>query len=381
MECSDVPGLARRDKTVNILFFANTDWYLYNYRLPLIRALRARGDDLVLLSPPGRYAGLLQKENFKWQSFSLERKGMNPLTELATIVRLVSVFRREKPDLVHFFTIKAVLYGSIAARLAGVPRIVNAITGLGYIFSDASPFLRFIVTFLYRLALGNTQVIFQNSDDCAVFLQNRLISSSQAHLIPGSGVDIQVFHPTPEPAGKPVVMLAGRLLRSKGVPEFVQAARLLRAEGLDARFVIVGEPYLDNPDTILPQELAAWQAEAVIEAWGWHDDMAEIIAQTSIVCLPTTYKEGLPRLLVEAGACARPVIATDIPGCRMVVRHGENGLIIPPGNLPALTEALKTLILAPALRQKMGARGREIVEQEFSVQSVIAHTLDVYNQT
>jgi len=365
---------------VKVLLFANTDWYLFNYRLPLARALKKRGDDVILLSPPGRYSTLLESEGFTWLPFPLARKGMNPLAELATIFRLTSVLRKIKPDLVHFFTIKAVLYGSIAARVSGVRRIVNAITGLGYIFSDANPILRFIVTTLYRASLGNTSVVFQNPDDLALFLQNHLITSSQAYLIPGSGVDIQIFHPTPEPAGDPVIMLAGRLLHSKGVPEFVQAARQIHKDGLKARFVIVGEPYLDNPDSVQPHELAAWKSEAEVEIWGWHDDMAEMISQAAIVCLPTRYKEGLPRLLLEAGASSRPVIATDIPGCRMVIRNGENGLIIPPGDLTALIDSLKTLILDPALRNKMGTCGRKIVEQEFSVNSVITQTLTVYNQ-
>lgn len=366
---------------MKIILFANTDWYLYNYRLPLARALRARGDEVVLLSPPGRYGELLQKDGFRWQPFPLERKGMNPLAELLTIFRLVRVFRREKPALVHFFTIKAVLYGSIASRLAGVLRIVNAITGLGYIFSDAGPLLRLVVTTLYRASLGGTRVIFQNPDDLDVFIQNRLISRDQAFLIPGSGVDVDVFRPSPEPDGEPVVLLAGRLLRSKGIPEFVEAARRIRGAGIRARFVIAGEPYPDNPDSIQPQELVDWQKEGVVETWGWHDDMAAVIAQASIICLPTTYKEGLPRLLIEAGACGRPVVTTDIPGCRMVVRNGENGEMIPPGDVSALVAALKSLLDNPALRQKMGRRGREIVEQEFSVNRVIARTLDVYNQT
>ena len=365
---------------MKVLFFANTDWYLYNYRLPLARALKSRGDEVILLSPPGRYATLLEKDGFRWISFPLERKGMNPFAELVSIIRLIQLFNKEKPGLIHLFTVKPVLYGSIAAQLTRVPRIVNAITGLGYIFSDAGSFLRSLLMWFYRLSLHNTKVVFQNPDDLNVFVQHKLISASQAFLIPGSGVDVSQFLPSIEPAGAPVVMLAGRLLRSKGLPEFVEAARRIRAEGLIARFVIVGEPYPDNPDSILPEELSAWQEEGVIEAWGWHDDMAQVISQTSVVCLPTTYKEGLPRLLLEAGACGRPVIATDIPGCRMVVRDGENGLIIPPGNQAALVTALKTLISDPGLRQRMGVRGREIVEQEFSVNQVISRTFDVYNQ-
>jgi len=366
---------------MKIILFANTDWYLYNYRLPLARTLQERGDELILLSPPGRYTEFLQKEGFHWQSFPLERKGTNPFAELATIFRLWQFLQREKPDLLHNFTIKPVLYGSLAARLAGIRHIVNAVPGLGIAFSEGQGLLRLIVSTLYRLSLGGTSVIFQNQDDLNVFVQNRLIAANQAHLIPGSGVDVEIFCSSPEPEGEPVVLLAGRLLRSKGLAEFVEAARRIRGSGIRARFVIVGEPYPDNPDTIQPEELVQWQKEGAIEYWGWRDDMAVVIPQASIVCLPTRYKEGLPRLLVEAGACARPIVATDIPGCRMILRNGENGLMIVPGDISALVESLKMLISDPALRQRMGARGREIVEQEFSVNSVIARTLDVYNQT
>ena len=365
---------------MKVIFFANTDWYLYNYRLPLARALKKRGDEVVLLSPPGRYSELLEKEGFRWISFPLERKGMNPIAETLSIIRLVTLFQREKPGLVHLFTIKSVLYGSLAAQITGVPRIVNAITGLGFIFSDAGSFLRRFILWLYRISLLKTRVIFQNTDDLNIFVKNQLITADQAYLIPGSGVDVNQFTPSPEPDGVPVVMLAGRLLRTKGLPEFVEAARRIHQDGVQARFVIVGEPYLDNPDSILPEELDAWEKEGAIEAWGWHDDMAQVIPQTSLVCLPTTYKEGLPRFLIEAGACGRAVIATDIPGCKMVVRDGENGLLIPAGDLLALITALKTLISNPELRKKMGSRGREIVEQEFSVNQVIARTIDVYNQ-
>jgi glycosyltransferase involved in cell wall biosynthesis len=366
---------------MKIILFANTDWYLYNYRLPLARALRAQGDEVVLLSPPGKYAELLEKDGFRWEAFQLERKGMNPIAELRTILRLWQFLRRDKPDLLHNFTIKPVLYGTLAARLAGIRRIVNAVPGLGIAFAEGQGFLQLIVSTLYRVSLGETRVIFQNLDDLEVFVRNRLISKKQAFLIPGSGVDMEVFCPSPEPEGETVVVLAGRLLRSKGVPEFVEAAKRLRGAGIRARFVIVGEPYPDNPDTIQPQELVDWQKEGVIESWGWRDDMTEVLAQTSIVCLPTRYKEGLPRLLVEAGACGRPVVATDIPGCRMILRDGENGLMIPPGDIPALVAALKTLIESPALRKEMGQHGRRIVEQEFSVTHIIARTLDVYNQT
>jgi len=365
---------------MKVIFFANTDWYLYNYRLPLARALRERGDIVTFLSPPGNYSDILIKEGFRWLPFNLERKGMNPFSELLTIKRLTNLLRAEKPDLTHFFTIKPVLYGSIAARLSGVPRIINAITGLGYIFSDANSLLRMLVQILYQFSLVHTSVIFQNSDDMNIFLMNKLIRANQAHLIPGSGVDIDIFLPVPEPEDIPVVMLAGRLLRSKGVPEFINAARLFRAEAIPARFVIVGEPYPDNPDSIQLQDLKSWEKEGIIENWGWHDDMAKVIAKSSIICLPTTYKEGLPRLLLEAGACGRPVIATDIPGCKMVIRNYENGILVQPGDFQNLIAALKKLVTDRDLRQRMGARGREIVVNEFSVNYVISQTFNIYNQ-
>jgi glycosyltransferase involved in cell wall biosynthesis len=366
---------------VKILLFSNTDWYLYNYRLPLARALRERGDEVVLLSPPGKYSGLLAKAGFRWISFPLERKSTNPVKELLTIYRLSRVFRQEKPKLVHLFTIKPVLYGSFAAHLAGNIQIVNSITGLGYIFSDARPLLRWLVKMLYRLSMTETSVIFQNSDDRSFFVRNNLISEVQSFLIPGSGVDINVFKPSREPAGDPVVILAGRLLKSKGVPEFVEAARKIKSEGFSVRFAIVGEPYPDNPDSIKPDELAAWKEEGAVETWGWHDDMAEVISKSSIVCLPTKYMEGLPRLLLEAGASGRPAVATDIPGCRMVIRPGENGFLTAPGNIAELVTSLKLLIQNPDMRLRMGRRGREIVEQEFAVEKIITHTIDVYNSS
>ena len=209
---------------MRVLLFANTDWYLYNFRLTLAESLRSEGYEVILLSPPGEYSARLEQAGFKWLAFPLQRRGTNPLVEFATIIRLFGVFRRHKPEIVHFFTIKSVLYGSIAAKLAGVPEIINAIEGLGIAFSETRPWLRAIVILLYRLSMRGTKVIFQNPDDLNVFLKYRLMAKGQSTLIPGTGIDVNVFRPSPEPAGAPVVMLAARLLRSKGVPLFAAAA-------------------------------------------------------------------------------------------------------------------------------------------------------------
>jgi glycosyltransferase involved in cell wall biosynthesis len=364
---------------VKVLLFANTDWYLYNFRLPLAQALRSQGNEVCFLSPPGRYSQKIKEAGFSWISFPLQRKGLNPFVELATIFRLVKVFHEQRPDIVHFFTIKPVLYGSIAAKAAGISAVINAVTGLGTAFSESRPLLRSIVTLLYRLSLRGTKVIFQTPDDLDIFLKYRLVTEEQAVVIPGSGVDLDIFRPAPEPSGNPVVMLAGRLLRSKGVPAFALVAKILRERGTNARFVLVGEPYTDNPDTVQQDEIDHWREAGILEAWGWHDDMQQILPQASIVCLPTTYKEGVPRILLEASACGRPVVATDIPGCRFAVRDGKTGILVPPYDISALATALETLLADPDLRRKMGSNGRKVAELEFSQSATIERTIHIYN--
>ena len=368
---------------VKILLFANTDWYLYNFRLALAQALRARGDEVVLVSPQGAYAPRLQELGFRWVGFPLEQHGLNPLVEISTIMRLVRLYRREKPDLVHQFTVKCVLYGSLACRMLGIRAVVNSVTGLGYVFMEgkgARRWLRGIIILFYRLVLRRTQVIFQNPDDKAIFLENRLVDPARVALIRGSGVDIQRFAPSPEPDGMPVVILPARLLWDKGVGEFVAAARRLRAEGLRARFALVGDSDNNNPASVHVPQLQAWEKEGVIEWWGWKENMEDVYAQASIICLPS-YREGLSKTLIEAAACGRPMVASNVPGCRDVVRHGENGLLVPPRDAFPLAEALRTLIGNPDMRYKMGICSRKIAQEEFSTGLIVSQTLSIYSCT
>jgi glycosyltransferase involved in cell wall biosynthesis len=366
---------------MKILLFANTDWYLFNFRLPLIRTLHERGVEVVLLSPPGEYGERLQEKGYRWIPFNLARAGMNPFRELFTILQLVQVYQREKPDVVHHFTVKCVLYGSIAARLARIKAIVNAVTGLGYIFMQGNLvkklFQAFVLAF-YRLALRGTQVIFQNRDDRAAFLQAWLVHPERIHLIPSSGVDLQVFRLTPEPSQvDPIVMLAARMLWDKGIAEFVEAAQMLKNKGVAARFVLVGKPYLDNPASVSQEQLEAWQQSGIVEWWGWRDDMPAVLAQASIVCLPS-YREGLPKTLIEASALGRVVVTTDVPGCRDAVIPEQTGLLVPVKNAPALAAALETLLSNSELRAQMGQAGHFFAVKTFSSENVVAHTLDVY---
>jgi glycosyltransferase involved in cell wall biosynthesis len=302
------------------------------------------------------------------------------LAEIWTVIRLLKLYRQEKPDLVHQFTVKCVLYGSLACHVLGIRSIVNSVTGLGYIFMEggkARMWLRGLIKLSYRLVLKNTWVIFQNPDDRSTFLESRLVDPKRVALIRGSGVDIRRFSPQPEPAGKPLVVLPARMLWDKGVGEFVKAARMLQAEGVRARFALVGDSDNENPSSVQASQLRAWEKEGVIEWWGWKEDMDDVYAQSAIICLPS-YREGLPKTLIEAAACGCPIVTSDVPGCREVVRHGKNGLLVPARDADALAKALKDLLQSPNARSEMGICGRTIAEKEFSMELVISQTFAVY---
>ncbi|OPY07490.1 MAG: N,N'-diacetylbacillosaminyl-diphospho-undecaprenol alpha-1,3-N-acetylgalactosaminyltransferase [Syntrophaceae bacterium PtaB.Bin095] len=327
---------------------------------------------------------MIRRAGIRLIPFDLSRKGMNPASELAVLARLVALYRKEKPDIVHQVAMKPVLYGSLAARLSGVSRVVNALAGLGYIFTSDQPkarFLRPVIGSAFRGLLNSrrSRLILQNQDDRAKFIRKRFISEKRIRLIRGSGVDTAVFVPTPEPPGVPVVILPSRMLWDKGVREFVDAAGQLKKRGISARFVLVGDADPHNPSAIPTEQLTAWHAEGAVEWWGRRDDMPAVFEQSHIVCLPS-YREGLPKVLLEAASCGRPIVTTDTPGCRDVVRQGENGLLVPVRGTAELADALQLLIEQPELRKKMGCKGREIVVSEFALEKVVAKTMNIYRE-
>jgi glycosyltransferase involved in cell wall biosynthesis len=368
---------------VKILLVANTDWYLYNFRLGLAQALRQRGDEVVLVSPNGPYAARLQEAGFRWVRFPMERRGLNPWTEWMTILRLYRLYRQEAPELVQHFTVKCVLYGSLACRMRGIKQVVNSVEGLGYVFTPGNgvrPWLRSIIKMIYRPALRGSWVIFHNPDDMEFFHKNRLADPQKMVMIRSSGVDLQKFSPRPYPEGVPLVILPARMLWDKGLKEFIEAAGLLRSEGIEARFALVGDVDEDNPMSVDTAQLKKWENEAVIEWWGWQEKMEDVYAQAAIVCLPSFYREGVPKALIEAAACGRPIVTSNVAGCREAVRQGENGLLVPVRDVPALAKALKQLLLDPDLRKKMGACSRKVAEEDFSIERINAETLAVYEK-
>jgi glycosyltransferase involved in cell wall biosynthesis len=366
---------------MKVILFANTDWYLYNFRRDLALALRKRGDEVVLVSPQGEYAKRLVEMDFRWVEFPLSRSGINPFAELGSIYQLYLFYRNEKPALVHHFTVKCVLYGSLAAHWAGVRAIVNSITGLGYLFLPGGlikNILRYFIRAWYRYVIRGTQVIFENANDQTVFLQFGFIQPEDGHLIPGVGVDTRRFLPTPEPAGNPVVLLAARMLWDKGVGEFVEAAQSLSAKGLQARFALAGRTDPGNPASIPDKQIEAWREEGVIEWWGWSEDMAATLAKVNIFCLPSYYREGLPTVIMETSASGRAVVTTDWPGCRDAIEDGLTGLLVKPRDVPSLAAAIRALVVDSDLRQKMGVAGRALVEEKFSSDKILARILSVY---
>jgi len=364
-----------------ILLIANTDWYLYRFRISLARFLRKQGLEVILISPGGQYVSKIEAEGFRWLEWQVGRQTVNPFGEIISIFRLMRIFRREKPLLVHLYTIKPVIYGSLAARFAPVSAIVRSITGRGYVFLGQdfrAKFLRPLVKTIYRFALriGASATIFENESDRQYFLDENFVKPDKSYIIEGVGVDVEYYLPTPEPEGIPVVVLASRMLWDKGVGTFVDTARLLRSK-ISARFVLIGEPDEGNPASIDSEVLRRWVDEGIVEWWGWQEDMRSVFASCHIVALPSL-GEGIPTVLLEAASSGRAIVATDVPGCRDVVVDGRNGLLVPQQDPLALAKAFEKLLNNPDMREAMGKVGRESIKKRFSTARINEETYKIY---
>jgi glycosyltransferase involved in cell wall biosynthesis len=365
-----------------LLFFVTEDYYFVSHRLPLGVAAQAAGFDVVVVTRVRDCGELIQRAGLRLIPFENERSGLNPLIELRMLWALVRLYRRERPDVVHHVAIKPVLYGTLAARVAGIPCVVNAVAGMGWMFTSEGGRARWLKRGVRRLltwALRHGVTLVQNPDDGRLLAEFG-VPEARIRRVSGSGVDLVRFQAKPGAASaRPVVVLPARLLWDKGVGEFVAAARVLRARGVDARFLLAGEPDPLNPASVPASEVTAWVRDGVVEALGWVTDMPALLASADVVCLPS-YREGLPKSLIEGAAAGKPLVTTDVPGCREVVRDGENGLLVPPRDPQALAKALERLLRDSELRRQMGLRGRARVEQEFGLDSIIQQTLSLYEE-
>lgn len=371
---------------MKVVLFANTDWYLWNFRRELVRMLRSDNWEVVLVSPPGAFVERLRSLGARWIAVQMQRDGINPVTELAAVAALSAIYRREKPDIVHHFTLKAVIHGSLAAWAAGIRARVNAIAGLGYIFCSAdrrARFLRPIIRLLLRAALsGKSSItIFQNPEDARELTVNGVASADRSRIIRGSGVDTKRFDGAERgTVDRCRVLLATRLLWSKGVADYVAAAGALAQAGLPADFLVAGAADHGSPDSIPEAVIAGWRADTAVRFLGHVNDMDQLLKTIDIVVLPSRYAEGVPRILLEAAASSIALISTDQPGCREIVEHNVTGLLVQPGDVIALTEALRSLILDPATRVAFGAAARRKAQMEFEESRVIAATIQVYRE-
>jgi glycosyltransferase involved in cell wall biosynthesis len=355
------------------------------HRLALAKAAQERGFEVHVAAPEGPGRNGITAAGFQFHNISLDRRSINPLREAGCIAGLTRLFVNLRPDLVHAMRLKPIIYAGIAARMAKVPAIVYGTTGLGYAFSSAEAkamLLRMLLMTGCRAALRhvNCRMLFENPDDVITLRQRGINVAAAGNVIKGVGLDLSQFPLLPQPEGTPLVVLASRMLWNKGIGDFVHAVELLQSEGVKARFALVGDTDAGNRAAVPSSQLEEWKQQGIVEWWGWREDMVAVFSEAHIVCLPSFYREGVPRVLIEAAASGRPIVTTDAPGCREIVRNGHNGLLVPIRDSRALATALRTLIKDPTMRLRMGVKGRALVAEEFDQKRVNGATLKVYRE-
>ena len=366
-----------------LLFFVTEDWYFCSHRLALGKAAVQAGYQVVLVTRVGTHRDLIESVGIQVIALEQHRGSLNPLREIQVFLKLWNIYRQEKPDLVHHVAIKPVVFGGLIARLVGIQYQVNALAGLGWVYASHRILRRSLgigISLILRTVLQSGFVIVQNSDDQR-WVQNLGVPAPQVHMVRGSGVDLEMFHPAKKvPNTCLTVLLVSRMIWTKGIREFVEAARILRQRNLAVRFALVGSPDPANRESLSETQLQRWQKDGCVEWWGQHEDIAECYSHADIACLPSYYGEGLPKSLLEATASGLPVVTTDAPGCREIVKHGQNGFLVPVRDPYALADALEKLIQNSILRTKMGRVSRELAEREFSAERVVTETLGLYKK-
>ena len=367
---------------MKILYVLNVDWFFVSHRLPI--ALRAieLGYEVHLACGITDKKEYLESLGIIVHPLSLSRSGTGILNELRTIQQIDKVVRLTKPNIIHGITIKGVIYSGLISRFRSIDKKVFSISGLGYIFVNqgfASMLWRFLIVSLYRMVISkkNTRVIFQNPHDKNLFIKHSIVQECSCVFIRGSGVDLELYKSTPEKHGRPLVMFLARLLKDKGLVEFLKAATLVKKSNQNVDFVLVGDIDLDNPNSITLAELEAFKSELDYQHWGYSHSVHKIIPISHIMALPS-YREGLPKSLIEAAACGRAVITTDVPGCRDAITPDVTGLLVPPRNIHLLAEAILKLVNDTDLRQRMGKAGRDLAESSFDINNVVDIHMKLY---
>ncbi len=367
-----------------VIFAVTEDWYFCSHRLPIARALRDAGYEVAVATRVSAHGHIIEGEGFHLYPLNFQRSGLNLLADLGVLWRLFRIYRSARPQVVHHVALKPVLYGSIAARLAGVPAVVNAFMGLGYlnsaetrgVYRALQPLARWATKIALKANHG--RVIVQNQADWKTLIDKMGLRRGKLVLIRGSGVDTRRFAPSPEPAGPVRIAFVSRLLWEKGVGDLVKAAELLAKRAVDCVITLVGEPDARNPRSVSDRTVREWAKADNVEWWGWRSDIEQVWATSHIACLPTYYGEGVPLSLLEAASCGRAIVCSDNPGCLEVVEDGVNGLVVPAKDPEALADAIEELVGDAKRRRKLGAEGRRRILDGFSREHVIERTLMLY---
>ena len=362
-----------------IFLISNDSDYIHMFRAEFIAALIGKGHAVTILAPPGKREATLRKLGAELIDLPISRGGMNPIEEWSTYRFVLRTLREHRPDIVMNYSIKLVIYGSLAAHRAGIARIFSMITGLGYVFTHHTfkhKLLQAYAVFQYRRALPrNRKVFFLNPDDADIFRRRAIVRQDQIQLIDGEGVNLKRFDPARFPAPKAgrgprrvAFLLIARLLKDKGIGEYIAAARELKQRYPEARFQLLGAPH-ENPRSYGQADIEAWQAEGIIEYLGVAEDVRPLLAAADVYVLPS-YREGLSISILEAMAMGLPVVAADVPGCRETIEPGANGFLVPARTAPPLAAAMEKFIVNPGLIKKMGRRSRSIAREKFDVEKI-----------
>jgi glycosyltransferase involved in cell wall biosynthesis len=368
-----------------VLFVITESWYFTGHWLGLAKALKDAGCDVGVACRVSRGAAEIAGAGLTLIPIEMDRRSLNPFHLLAVVFRLAGAYRSFRPDIVHHVALKTALLGSLAARFSGTRRIIQAIAGMGYVFASTAlraRLLRPLVLGAMRVLLDRegTRTIVQNDDDGAALRDGGIVAPERLLVLPGVGVDLEKFHPMPEPAGPPRAVLVSRMIREKGIFETVDAARMLKERGVEVRIALAGGPDAESPSAVPQETLDAWARESDVEILGHVDDVPRLWADSHIALLPSYYREGVPHSLIEAAACTRPLIAADGPGLRDIVRNNETGLLVPPRDAAALADAIERLAKDPDLRRRLGGAGRRLAEERFGAEIINAKTLGVYRE-
>jgi len=372
-----------------VLFVANTSWFLYNFRLDIMLHMKDNGYQVYAVAPVDQYTEKIKANSIDVIDIKIDRKGKNVINDLFLILGLKRIYQKYQPEIIHHFTIKPSIYGTIAARMAKVPRIANSITGLGHVFIDKGP-IQILVKRLYKSAFNSqsVRVIFENPDDRDVFISNGIIREDQAFLIYGNGVDSAAFSIENSAIKLPsdiqkdenqiIFSLFARMIWNKGIREFVEAAKIVAKKNANTRFYLFGGIDTGNPTGVPRKWLEEVSHDDRIQWMDQVDDVKPYLKIADVVVLPSAYKEGVPQALIEAASMSKPIITTDVSGCREIVIHNKNGLIVPPKNIQKLAEAMLELAGSVRKRSEMGRAGRKIMLEKFDGKLVIMKTKAVY---